>query len=183
MTVSQVALVLSHDVGDQKVVLEGLAARDDVHCFPPVFDVAGRTSPDQRTRETNFFAFVEEYARGDITRTFPDRVPRLFADYVEYLRCFSECRHLVIPIAYEHTGAVASPLRTLPCAPVLDLAARAGVPVAWVTSRDDPADGDVVDEGVALVLLTCRVVHAVFGLEDDIGVRDWLAKQHEVAHA
>jgi hypothetical protein len=51
-------------------------------------------------RDSNFFTFLERYADGDITRTFPDRHDRVFLAYLDYLRGFSPKRFIVLDIKY-----------------------------------------------------------------------------------
>ena len=86
-----------------------LRTHRDVFCFNEVFNWGDRDADDTLLRDTNFFRFVERYAGGDVRRISPDRHETLFRDFLEYLRCFSDTRHLIVDVKYNQTLFLTEP--------------------------------------------------------------------------
>lgn len=84
----------------------------DIFCHNEVFNLNDATSQvNPLLRETNFFNFLKTYANGDITRIYPDQHEKIFTDYLEYLRCFSSKRYIVIDVKYNTTHFLTPPYK------------------------------------------------------------------------
>lgn len=89
-----------------------LESHPDIYCHNEVFNLKDVDSQDDPLlRETNYFNFVRRYANGDLARIHPDQHDRLFLDFLEYLRCFSSKRFMIIDIKYNTTHFLTQPYK------------------------------------------------------------------------
>jgi len=89
-----------------------LESHPDIYCHNEVFSLKDVDSEDDPLiRETNYFNFARRYANGDIARIFPDQHEKLFTDFLEYLRCFSPKRYVVIDVKYNTTHFLTPPYK------------------------------------------------------------------------
>lgn len=86
-----------------------LETHPDVFCFNEVFNFADRNSERPLLRQTNFFNFMVSYANGDVRRLFPDQHEALFLAFLDYLRCFTSKRYLIIDVKYNMTHIFGKP--------------------------------------------------------------------------
>jgi hypothetical protein len=77
-----------------------LRTHDDIFCFNEIFNFGDRDALEALLRKSNFFNFVRRYADADVQAIFPDQHEAIFVDFLEYLRCFSDRRHLVLDVKY-----------------------------------------------------------------------------------
>jgi hypothetical protein len=105
--------------------------------MPEVFSFIDKDSSDLRTREANFFNFIDKYAAGDVRRIWPDKHEKLFLDFLEYLRCFSDKQYVVIDVKYMSTRFLAEPwARDVTCPYLFDLIVEHDLHVLNVTRRN-----------------------------------------------
>jgi hypothetical protein len=86
-----------------------LESHADIFCFNEVFNLRDKDSEQELLRNTNFFTFLENYADGNMGRILPDRHETLFVDFLEYLRCFSSKRYLLLDVKYNTTHFLTVP--------------------------------------------------------------------------
>ena len=100
MSFSDVVVLLARQRSGTNALRSVLRSHPDVFCFGEVFNLPDRWSEDAVERESNYFTFLEEYGRGDVTKLFPDRTGHIFSDYFEYLRTFSDRPLMLVDIKY-----------------------------------------------------------------------------------
>jgi len=98
--ISDFAILLSRQRSGTNAIRSILETHEDVFCFNEVFNLADKYADEPLLRESNFFTFLERYAGGIVSRTFPDNHERLFLDYLEYLRCLAPKPRIVIDVKY-----------------------------------------------------------------------------------
>jgi hypothetical protein len=81
----------------------------DVFCLNEVFSLANKDSEDPFLRQTNFFNFLTKRVNWDVRAFFPDHHEELFLDFLEYLRCFSPKRYIVIDVKYNSVHILLKP--------------------------------------------------------------------------
>ena len=113
-----------------------LESHPDIFTFKEVFNLSGRDSDQPLLRESNFFTFLERYAKDDVRRTMPDHHERLFLDYLEYLRCLSQKRYTLIDVKYNTTHFLARPWQERGAPYLLELIVKHGLYVLNVTRRN-----------------------------------------------
>jgi hypothetical protein len=83
-----------------------LGSHSEIFCFPEVFN--NRVAPRQRLgAQANYFYFVTRHTErdsGDVLRRDDDE--EVFLDFLEYLRCFTPKRFLLIDVKYSSTHHV-----------------------------------------------------------------------------
>jgi hypothetical protein len=109
MTYSDFTILLARQRSGTNAIRRVLESNADVFCFPEVFSVIDKDSEDDLTRAVNFYNFAERYARGHVARVLPGAHEELFRDYLEYLRCFSSRRALVIDVKYNSAHLLVAP--------------------------------------------------------------------------
>src|SRR5688572_21161192 len=98
MDYSNVIIILTRQRGGIRALCSVLESHPDIFCLDEVFSPP---DPDASSdHETNYFTFLKNYTQGDITQLFPGNQENVFLDLVEYLRCFSPKRYLIISINY-----------------------------------------------------------------------------------
>jgi len=114
-----------------------LESHPDVFCFNEVFNFGDKGSDDPLLRDSNFFNFLETYARGDLNRITPDKHERVFLDFVEYLRCFSSKQYIVVDVKYNTTHFLTEQwARNMTRPYLLDLIVRHGLKVLNLTRKN-----------------------------------------------
>jgi len=113
-----------------------LESHPDIACFNEVFNFPDKDSEDPSLKYPNFFTFLEGYADGDIRRIFPDRHEKLFLDFLEYLRCFSPTRYLVIDVKYNMTQFFTKPWEPMGSRYLLELISTHGLRVLNITRKN-----------------------------------------------
>ncbi len=108
----------------------------DIFAFDEVFNLAGRDSNEPLLRESNFFTFLERYAKDDVRRTMPDYHEELFLDYLEYLRCLSQKRYTLIDVKYNMMHFLARPWQERGAPYLLELTVKHGLYALNVTRRN-----------------------------------------------
>jgi hypothetical protein len=97
-----------------------LDAHPEVFCSPEIFHPD--PSPDAHLEvETNYFEFLERHANGGIKRvmTSLEEQERVFLDYLNYLRCFSDKRYILLDVKYNSTHVMDGPWREITQQPQL----------------------------------------------------------------
>lgn len=88
--------------GIRRRLLPILETNPQIFCLNEVFNLAHKDAGEPLLRDTNFFTFVSRYGGGgNIGRILPDNHENLFLDYLEYLKCFSPKRYLLISVTYD----------------------------------------------------------------------------------
>jgi hypothetical protein len=106
---SDFTILLSRQRSGTNAFRSALATHPDLFCFNEVFNLGDKDSDNEFLRDTNFFNFLEAYAAGDLRRILPGRHEALFLDFLEFLRCFSPKRHLVVDVKYNTLHFFARP--------------------------------------------------------------------------
>jgi hypothetical protein len=97
---SDFTILLSRQRSGTNAFRSALATHPDLFCFNEVFNLGDKDSDNEFLRDTNYFNFLEAYSGADLRRTLPDRHETLFLDFLEYLRCYSPKRHLIVDVKY-----------------------------------------------------------------------------------
>lgn len=98
MTESNFVVLLARQRSGTNALRSIMESHPEIFCFNEVFSFNDHASEDAALRAPNFFTFVTEYARDDMRRVMPDQHERMFLDFLEYLRCFSDERYLVVDV-------------------------------------------------------------------------------------
>ena len=109
MSWSDFTILLARQRSGTNAIRRVLESNADVFCFSEVFSVIEKDSTNQLTRETNFYRFAERHARGNVERVLPEAQTALFQDFLEYLRCFSSRRRLVVDVKYNNAHLLVAP--------------------------------------------------------------------------
>ena len=113
-----------------------LGTHPDVFCFNEVFNLPDRDADEPFLRESNFFTFLERYAKNDVRRMTPDNHERLFLDFLEYLRCLSPKQYAVIDVKYNTMHFLTRPWQERGSPYLLELIDKHGLYVLNVTRRN-----------------------------------------------
>jgi hypothetical protein len=109
---SSFIIMLARQRSGTNAVRSVLESHPDIYCHNEVFNLKDVESQDDPLlRETNYFNFVRRYANGDLARIHPDQHEKLFLDFLEYLRCFSSKRYMVIDVKYNTTHFLTQPYK------------------------------------------------------------------------
>lgn len=109
MNFEDVIILLARQRSGTNAVRSVLESHPDVFCFVEPFWLPNKDARFRPARGPNFFTFVKEYARGDVSRLYPDRHERLFTDFLQYVRCFTDRRWLVLDVKYNTTHLFTKP--------------------------------------------------------------------------
>lgn len=96
-----------------------LATHPQIFCTPEVFHNEPSPAADLEV-ETNFFDFLERHPLGTVKRAMSMDVQRqLFLDFLEYLRCFTDKRYVLIDVKYNSAHHLDGPWREISAQPDL----------------------------------------------------------------
>ena len=110
MTKSDTIFLLARQRSGTNSLRSVLETHPDIHCHNEVFNLADLDSTDDpQLREINFFNFQAKYAQGDPRRLLPSNHEKLFLDFMEYLRCFTSKRYVMIDVKYNTTHFLTEP--------------------------------------------------------------------------
>lgn len=98
---TEVIILFARQHSGTDTLLPILETHPQIFCLNDVFNIAHKDSSEPLLRETNFFNFVSSYASRDISKILPDNHENLFLDYLEYLKCFSNKRYLLLRVTYD----------------------------------------------------------------------------------
>jgi predicted O-methyltransferase YrrM len=121
MDYSNFIILLSRQRSGTNALRSILESHPDIFCFNEVFNLPDKDSENALLRESNYFNFLQRYARGDVSRVFPDQHGKLFLDFLEYLRCFSSKRYIVVDVKYNTTHFLTKPWNTMTTPYLFDL--------------------------------------------------------------
>jgi hypothetical protein len=113
-----------------------LGSHPDIFCFNEVFKFADKDSEHLLLREPNFFTFLEKHTAGDLRNAWPDRHERIFVDFLEYLRCFTDKRYVVIDVKYNMTHFLTKQWTPMMSPYLFDLIVDYGLKVFNLTRRN-----------------------------------------------
>jgi hypothetical protein len=137
MSYSDFTILLARQRSGTNPLRARLASHEDIFCFEEVFSFFDKDAPEPHKRDTNFFTFLGAYAAGDVQRVFPDSHETLFLDFLDYLRCFSPKRHLVIDVKYNSMQFFVEPWSDDATVPYfLDLVVKYRLKVLNITRRN-----------------------------------------------
>jgi hypothetical protein len=127
MDFSQIIILMARQRSGTNALRSVLESHPEIYCHNEVFSFNDRVSEkDPLLPAVNFFNFLLKYAREDLTRILPHRHEVLFLDFIEYLRCFSSKRYIVIDVKYNTTHFLTEPYKWVPSSPTF--APPAGAP-------------------------------------------------------
>jgi LPS sulfotransferase NodH len=96
-----------------------LAAHPEIFCTPEVFHNEPSASAELEV-ETNFFNFLEQHPLGTVKRSISMEVQgRMFLDFLEYLRCFTDKHYILVDVKYNSTHHLDGPWREISAQPDL----------------------------------------------------------------
>ncbi len=96
-----------------------LGTHPRIFCTPEVFHDEPSPSAELEV-ETNFFNFLEQHPLGTVKRSMSMEVQgRLFLDFLEYLRCFTDKRYVLVDVKYNSTHHLDGPWREISAQPDL----------------------------------------------------------------
>ena len=106
-------------------------------CTPEVFHDTPSPKAELEV-ETNFFGFLERHPLGTVRRAMSmDHQGTLFIDFLEYLRCFTSKRYVLVDVKYNSAHHLDGPWRELSAQPDLfRFVKRTGVRVLNLTRRN-----------------------------------------------
>lgn len=112
MDYSNFIILLARQRSGTNALRSVFESHPDIYCHNEVFSFNDLASDDDPViRDTNFFNFMKKHAHGDISRIYPDQHEKLFLDFLEYLRCFSSKRFIMIDVKYNTTHFFTEPYR------------------------------------------------------------------------
>ena len=112
MSYSDIIVILARQRSGTNALRSVLQSHSDIYCHNEVFSLNDVDSKDDPLiPETNFFNFLKRYGGGDIRRIYPDQHEKLFIDFMEFLRCFSPKRCMVIDVKYNTTHFLTEPYK------------------------------------------------------------------------
>ena len=111
MDYSNFIILLASQRSGTNALRSVLETHPDIYCHNEVFSVNDIDSPEPNVRQANFFNFMRQYAQGDVTRLYPQAHEKLFLDFLEFLRCFSTKRYMLIDVKYNSTHFLTEPYK------------------------------------------------------------------------
>jgi hypothetical protein len=116
---SDTIVMLARQRSGTNALRDVLDSHAGIFCLPEVF----QSQPSAKARlevETNYFNFLDDH-RGRMKEVFTseEAQERLFLDYIEFLRSFSEKRYVLIDIKYNSAHNVDGPWRDIAAEPSL----------------------------------------------------------------
>ncbi len=108
-----------------------------VFCTPEVFHDTPSVAAELEV-ETNFFGFLDHHPLGTVRRSMSEEVQgRLFVDFLEFLRCFTDRRYVLVDVKYNSAHHLDGPWREISAQPDLfRFVKRNGVRVLNLTRRN-----------------------------------------------
>src|SRR5919107_1230654 len=103
MDYSNFTILLARQRSGTNALRSILESHPAIFCLPEVFNLPDKDSEYMLNRESNYFNFLQRYACADISRVFPDQHDKLFLNFLEYLRCFTQKQLLVLDVKYMST--------------------------------------------------------------------------------
>jgi hypothetical protein len=113
-----------------------LRTHPDIFCFDEVFRRDELVGPDPLQIRGNFFNFLEEYAAGDVTRTFPDRHEQVLVEYLAHLRRLAPKRLICLDVKYNSTHHISGVWRPMAEPTLFGYLAARGVAILHLTRRN-----------------------------------------------
>jgi hypothetical protein len=100
MDYSSFIILLARQRSGTNVLRSVLKHHPDFFCLPEVFEYP--PAADWRLAvNTSYFGFLERYTKGDMKKIWAQEDHEVvFLDYLEYLRCFTDKKHVVIDVKY-----------------------------------------------------------------------------------
>jgi hypothetical protein len=138
MPAAEPVILIARRQAGLELLLHALESHPDIDWLREVFDLASGDADEPRQRGANYFKFLHHYAAENVDLLLPDQHERVFLDFVEYLRCFSAKRWLLIHVTPETTHLLTAPTARrhgVPC--LFDLIREHGVKVVQVTQGGD----------------------------------------------
>ena len=137
MRYSDIIILLARQRSGTNALRSVLSEHPDIYCHNEVFNLADiDTDEDDVLREANFFNFQRKYAQGDLRRLLPSNHERLFLDFLEYLRCFSSKRYMLIDVKYNTAHFLTEPNKWSTAPYFFYLAKMHGLRVVNLTRRN-----------------------------------------------
>lgn len=119
MDYSNFIILLARQRSGTNALRSILKSHPDIFCLNEVFNLIDKDSEYSLLRETNFFTFLIKCSQGDISRIFPNNHERLFLDFLEYLKCFSSKRYILIDVKLNTTHFLTQPTQDIGVPPYL----------------------------------------------------------------
>jgi len=119
MDSSDFILLLARQRSGTNPLRDVLATHPRIFCTPEVFHNEPSPSAELEV-ETNFFNFLEQHPLGTVKRSISmEAQGRLFLDFLEYLRCFTDKRYVLLDVKYNSTHHLDGPWREIAAQPDL----------------------------------------------------------------
>ena len=132
----ELTILLARQRSGTNALLSVLATNPDIFCFDEVFRRDDLMRPDPVQVRGNYFNFLQEYAAGDITRTFPDRHEQVFVDYLDHLRRLTDRRLIVADVKYNSTHHISGVWRPIAHPTLFDYAKSRQVAILHLFRRN-----------------------------------------------
>ncbi len=103
MDYSNIIILLARQRSGTNALRSVLETHPDIYCHNEVFSVADRDSLEEpELRHINYFNFIRDDAGRDWNRLNPENHEKLFLNFLDYLRCFSMKRFMLIDVKYNN---------------------------------------------------------------------------------
>jgi hypothetical protein len=132
----QFTILLARQRSGTNALSSVLGSNPDIFCFDEVFRLDDLIRPDPVQIRGNYFNFLEEYAAGDVTRIFPDRHERVFADYLAHLGALAPKRLVVMDVKYNSTHHISAVWRPIAHPPLFDYIKSSRLAVLHLVRRN-----------------------------------------------
>jgi hypothetical protein len=132
----QFTILLARQRSGTNALSSVLGSHPEIFCFDEVFRLDDLIRPDPVQIRGNYFTFLEEYAAGDITRTFPNRHEQVFADYLAHLAALARTRFIVVDVKYNSTHHISGVWRPIGQPTLFDYIKSSGVAVLHLVRRN-----------------------------------------------
>jgi hypothetical protein len=137
MKKSDTIFLLARQRSGTNALRSALETHPDIYCHNEVFNLADLDSTDDpKLREINFFNFQAKYARSDPRLLLPSNHENLFLDFLEYLRCFTSKRYMLIDVKYNTTHFLTEPNKWMAAPYLFYLIKTHGLRVMNLTRRN-----------------------------------------------
>jgi hypothetical protein len=137
MNASDFIVMLARQRSGTNPLRDVLKTHRQLFCTPEVFHDTPSKEAELEV-ETNFFGFLERHPLGTVKRAMSMEVQgTIFLDFLEYLRCFTSKRFVLVDIKYNSAHHLDGPWRELSAQPDLfRFVKRNGVRVLNLTRRN-----------------------------------------------
>jgi hypothetical protein len=132
----QFTILLARQRSGTNALSSVLGTNPEIFCFDEVFRLDDLIRPDPLQIRGNYFTFLEEYAAGDVTRTFPDRHAQVFADYLAHLAALARTRLIVMDVKYNSTHHISGVWRPIAQPTLFDYIKSSRVAVLHLVRRN-----------------------------------------------